>query len=195
LQKQVDFLENNEEFAICASVVEEKNDFTNQSHVFPNILENKIYKIEDYILNNHTGTCSLMIKSEFYGLIPDWMQKVSFGDLAIILTVLYKSKKNLMVLKEVMSVYRVNEGGIHGSLKKNNKTLIKAYKMHVDFTKTISKYLFLNNEYSKEVKLKLIITYTKLTELSKKESLKQYVYFYVMQMWYRLKLKIEKLKA
>ena len=95
----------------------------------------------------------------------------------------------------MMSVYRVNEGGIHGSLKKNNKTLIKAYKIHIDFTKTIYKYLFHKNEYSRQVKLKLIITYTKLTELSKNENLKQYIYFYLMQMWYRLILKIEKLKA
>jgi hypothetical protein len=46
------------------------------------------------------------------------LTKVSFIDLTLILTVLHRSKKSLMVLKDITGVYRVHEGGIHSSLKK-----------------------------------------------------------------------------
>lgn len=192
LQKQVDFLEANEDYAICAHAVEEKNEITNDSHVFPDIKESKTLKIEHYLLHNYTGTCSILFYSEFYKTTPSWMQKVSFGDLAMVLTILYRSQKKLMVLKDVMGVYRVNEGGVHGSLKKNNTSLIKAYKMHIDFITVVYRDLFHKKEYSKEVKLKLIDTYKKLSDLSKDNDKIQFIYFYFKYFWFRVLLKLEK---
>lgn len=193
LQKQVDFLELNSDYAICAHVVEEKNEMTNENFLFPNIKENQTLQIEDYIFNNYTGTCSLMFHFSYYSTTPSWMQKVSFGDLAMVLTVLYRSKKKLMVLKDVMGVYRVNESGVHGYLKKNNTSLIKAHKMHVDFIKVVNEDLFQRKEYSKEVKMKLIDTYKILSDLSKEIDLFQFFNFYLKYLWVRVLLKVEKL--
>lgn len=193
LQKQFDFLEQNEDYVMCAHVVEEKNEIANTSHFFPNTEKNITLNIEDYILNNHTGTCSLLFESKYFKPVPEWFLKVSLGDIALVLTVLHRSKKKLMVLKDAMGVYRVNEGGVHGSLKKNNKSLIKAYKMHIDFINAVNNKLFHKKEYSKEVKLKLILTYKKLSDLSRTESKKQFTYFYLKHLWFRVLLKMEKI--
>ncbi len=71
LQKQVDFLENNEDYGICFHTVTQINDFNGKTTILPNISENSIFRIEDYILNNLTATCSIVFKKENLGNLPN----------------------------------------------------------------------------------------------------------------------------
>ncbi|MGQ7945254.1 glycosyltransferase [Flavobacterium sp. WC2509] len=174
LQKQVDFLEANPDYVMCTHVAEEKNEVTNSSSFFPSINQNTTKQIEDYIINNLTATCSLMFKIEYLKPIPKWFKKIHFGDLGLMLLIFYRSNKKMMVLKDSMSVYRVNSGSIHGSLKNNNASLIKAYKMHLDFIDTIDNELFLKSNFEKVVVRKKINTHSILADLYKNSSVTNY---------------------
>lgn len=170
LQKQVDFLEANPDYVMCTHVTEEKNEIMNTSVVFPKIVEDTTKYIDDYIINNLTATCSLMFKATYLEPIPEWFKKIKFGDLGLILMLFYRSNKKMMVLKDCMAVYRINSGSIHGSLKNNNASLIKAYKMHLDFIDTIDNELFLKKKFKKVVVRKKINTHSILANLYKNSS-------------------------
>lgn len=174
LQKQVDFLDANPDYVMCTHVTEEKNEIMNTSVVFPKIEEDTTKHIEDYIINNLTATCSLMFKAAYIDPIPEWFKKIKFGDLGLILMLFYRSNKKMMVLKDCMAVYRINSGSIHGSLKSNSASLIKAYKMHLDFIETIDNELFLRKNFEKVVVRKKINTHSILANLYKNSSTTNY---------------------
>ncbi|MBF4507144.1 glycosyltransferase [Flavobacterium sp. JLP] len=171
LQKQVDFLEANPDYVICAHVAEEKNEMTKLNNVFPHIKLNTTKNIEDYIINNLTATCSLMFKAEYLNPLPIWYKDIHFGDWGLALLLFYRSNKKLMILKDCMGVYRVNSGSVHGSLKSDNLSLIKAYKMHLDFINFINEKLFLKGKFKPSVIKKKINTHAILADLYKKESI------------------------
>ncbi|WP_051662737.1 glycosyltransferase [Flavobacterium sp. KJJ] len=171
LQKQVDFLEANPDYVICAHVAEEKNEMTKFNNVFPHIKLNTTKNIEDYIINNLTATCSLMFKAEYLNPLPIWYKDIHFGDWGLALLLFYRSNKKLMILKDCMGVYRVNSGSVHGSLKSDNLSLIKAYKMHLDFINFINEKLFLKGKFKPSVIKKKINTHAILADLYKKESI------------------------
>ncbi len=154
LQKQVDFLEANPDFGICFHNVAQLNTFNEEkNNIIPGVKKDSVYTMEDYILSNRTATCSLVFKKELLGEIPSWFYKVPFGDLALILLVMHNSNKKGMVLKDTMGVYRIHENGIHGSYHKSNKSLIKAYKQHLQFNKIITSQ-FLREQLYKKVLFK-----------------------------------------
>ena len=170
LQKQVDFLEANSDYAMCTHVAKEVNEIINTEHFFPIIIQDTSKRIEDYLSYNLTATCSLIFRREYIKEIPKWFTSVMFGDWALMLFIFYRSKKKMMILQHCMSVYRINDGSIHGSLKKDIKSLIKAYKIHLDFIELIDKKLFLKNEYQKYILKKKQNTYLIIEKFYKKES-------------------------
>jgi glycosyltransferase involved in cell wall biosynthesis len=158
LQKQVDFLEANPDYGICAHVAKTENEINlNKIDDFPNIIGNHVFSIKDYINNNLTATASLVFRSDFYKHEP-WHNQSPFGDLLLVLSILKNTNKKMFVFKDVMSVYRIHNGGIHGSLTQDKKSLVKAYKQHIKFTNLVSKYLF-KNQYRNELILKKLNTY------------------------------------
>jgi len=189
LQKQVNFLEENDDYSICTHVSKEINEIMNTKHVFPSINENTIKTIEDYIISNHTATCSMLFKSEYFKPLPHWFKKVNFGDWGLVLILFYKSNKNMMILNDCMGIYRVHSGGIHGVLKNNNLSLIKAYKQHIKFFNVIKKNLLFEKKYRKHIFKKYSESYKKLMNLNKKEK-KMYNYykFKLLSMFYDLKI-------
>lgn len=188
LQKQVDFLEANLEYELCTHNVEEKNEVTGLSHFFPNVNENTEKQIEDYILNNLTATCSLLFKAAHLEPIPEWYHKIEFGDLGLMLFIFYRSNKKMIILKDTMAVYRVNSESIHGALKNDNNTLIKAYKMHLSFINTIDKKLFLKNKFQQSVLTKKINTHSILINLYKNKSVVNYYkHWFIKQLLIRFR--------
>jgi glycosyltransferase involved in cell wall biosynthesis len=171
LQKQVDFLSANLDFGICFHKTEEINLFDkSKNRIFPNINNNTIYTIEDYILNNWTATCSIVFTYKFYKN-ENWFNTLPFGDLGLVLIIMKNSNKKAMVLKDIMGAYRVHKGGVHGNLQQNSLKLIEAYKQHLVFGKIIKEKLLHERIYSKYFLKKKIQTYEKLYQLYKNEDL------------------------
>ncbi|MGI0107861.1 glycosyltransferase family 2 protein [Salinimicrobium sp. WS361] len=173
LQKQVDFLEDHNEYGICFHKVNQINEFNGKTSIIPNGSGNEIFKIEDYILNNRTATCSILFKREILGNFPDWFSNLPFGDLGVILIVMKKSNRKAAVLEDNMGVYRIHAGGIHGSYHRNKVELIKAYKQHLDFIRIIGSHLLIEKEYKRYIYQKKAHTYALLAVLFMENGKKQ----------------------
>jgi glycosyltransferase involved in cell wall biosynthesis len=170
LQKQVDFLEASPDYGLCLHNVQQLNTFDNlKSTIIPGLKVNTDISLNEYVLSNRTATCSIVFKASYFFPIKHWFNKLPFGDLGVILSVLKASNEKAHVLQDVMGVYRIHEKGIHGNLHKNNSLLIKAYKQHLQFTKIIRKELLGEKKYEAIVLQKYINTYAILTKLYKKE--------------------------
>lgn len=194
LQKQVDFLEANEDYGICFHKTKQLNMFDEtKNFTVPNIHVDTVFTIEDYILNNKTATCSLVFKKKCFNRIPDWFCTLPFGDLGLILIIMNNSNKKGLVFNDVMGVYRIHEGGIHGKLHKNNMLLIEAYKTHINFIDIMKNKFFLKGVYNKEILKKKKETYNILLRLAAKENANLTYYKYkVLSKLYALRLKLLK---
>lgn len=192
LEKQVGFLEANPEYGICFHNVMQLNTFDiSKNTIIPNIDSETDYVLEDYIINNKTATCSIVFKKEYLNSMPSWFLKVPFGDLALILYVMYNSNKRGHILKEDMGVYRIHDGGIHGSFHKNNKSLITAYLQHIQFNKIISKEFLVDKKYRKPIFQKFLNTYIILANLYLKEKDKlNWIKAKCFMKYYMFKLKL-----
>lgn len=112
LQRQVDFLEKNEEYILCfhrclfLSSVNGKSVFTEQS------LSDIKY---EYTMSNlldywNIATASMVFRNIFVGFeFLDWMYKVASGDI-MLASLLFKYGKFFLLEDCVMSVYRINVG-------------------------------------------------------------------------------------
>lgn len=169
LQKQVDFLETHNDFGIVAHNVLESNSYnTKYNRVIPGVVSHHTYTIHDYILNNKTGTCSLLFKASCFKLTPDFF-KVPFGDLFIVLSVLKNTNGKLYVLSEQMGVYRVHSDGVHGKNRVNNTRIINNYKMQLHFINVVAKGFLNASKYKPIMLQKKINTYSVLLNLTKQE--------------------------
>lgn len=124
LQKQVDFLENNEEYNFIVTdfdVVGKKN-YTNPYWL--NRFRERQFTItlEDYFTKPWiTKTLTLLFRNCLY--IEEITQYKHFRDIHLIYLLL-KEGKNGFFLNEKTGVYRVHSGGVHSGLQ-NNKNLSK----------------------------------------------------------------------
>jgi len=166
LQKQVDFLEANEDYSMSFSNASVYNE-TEKKIMFnqPGVTENRTYTINDFLISNPCPTASVLFKKEYISSLPEWFSKSPFGDYTLYLIILSRSGKNAFYFNETMCVYRIHSGGVHGNAHLSNKGMIKAYKQHLFFWKVIKKYLFVN-QYHSEINrtvtedYKLIIDYS-----------------------------------
>jgi glycosyltransferase involved in cell wall biosynthesis len=111
LQKQVDFLEANEDFVIChhnMRVIYE--DKTKEPH-FSNSPETKeVSTIEDLAQRNYIFTASCIFRNGLIKEFPDWFYKSPIGD--YILHMLNAQHGKIKYITDVMGVYRVHKDGI-----------------------------------------------------------------------------------
>jgi len=110
LQKQVDFLEANPDFAICFHNMQiiyenepEKNRLSNPPE------QKEITTIENLANGNYIYTASCVFRKQNYEL-PEWFYKSPVGDYP--LHMLNARFGKIKYLKDVMAVYRVHNGGI-----------------------------------------------------------------------------------
>jgi glycosyltransferase involved in cell wall biosynthesis len=112
LQKQVDFLEANEDYAICFhEIMVQKDD---------ELVENYITKVpkntttlDDISRGNYIQTCSTVLRKDFVDF-PDWFSsKLNAGDYPLYLLLSRFGK--IYFINEKMCVYRVHAGGIYSS--------------------------------------------------------------------------------
>jgi RimJ/RimL family protein N-acetyltransferase/glycosyltransferase involved in cell wall biosynthesis len=150
LQKQVDFLEKNEEFVISCS---NSNIVNFESSYVKLFNENKIPEITDvnYILRNkwYIPTASIVFRNNMIEF-PNWFYKVKNGD--YMLCLFLTSNGGLVHYEnEVRCDYRLHENGVSNIFKKKNTfnySMLYNNKMFNDYSKgKYNQLIKINIEY------------------------------------------------
>jgi glycosyltransferase involved in cell wall biosynthesis len=114
LQKQVDFLEGNEEYNISVGhykyYYEKTKVFKNSSELF-NV--NKPLTLKNHIAYNFGHTSTFVFRNNFS--IPEWINGVQAGDQTVFILACGEGK--IKYFKDFFSVYRINNGSISFNTK------------------------------------------------------------------------------
>ena len=108
LQKQVDFLEANEEYGMCGHRVRNLNDDIESNEPDINIEISTEAILEKGPL---MATCSMLMRNNFTKEEYSFLYKSSLGDWAIVL--IHSQKSKIKKLNEIMAVYRIHDGGVY----------------------------------------------------------------------------------
>ena len=111
LQKQVDFLEANVDFAIChhnMNVVYE--DGNKASHLSNSPDQREISSIDDLARGNFIFTASCVFRNNLAGELPDWYSESPVGD--YLLHLLNAQYGRIRYMPDVMGSYRIHRGGM-----------------------------------------------------------------------------------
>jgi glycosyltransferase involved in cell wall biosynthesis len=176
LQKQVDFLDANEDFAICSHRMQtlyEGDD--NEPDLSDQNIQKDISTIEDLAQGNvHIYTASCVFRNGLIGKFPDWFYQTPAGDYS--LHMLNAQFGKIKSLPDIMGVYRVHRAGLWSNNNMVNKYEITEkvlYLMLNHFTPPINtillkryryqcidliKYFLYNEEKCKYYSLRLIET-------------------------------------
>ncbi len=110
LQKQVDFLDNHPDCAVCyhdALIVHEDG---SREPMHYRSTQKAFSTVEDLFLDNFIPTCAVIFRRGLFGRLPDWVSTLKMGDWLIhILNALHG---RIGYLDETMAVYVVHPGGI-----------------------------------------------------------------------------------
>ena len=188
LQKQVDFLETNPEYAICfhrAKLKVENGVQINDQFIGPE--EEKDLLIEDFILSNPVPTVSAIFKNVLHKNFEDWENKISFGDLLIYTKVLKITNLKAKYIPDVMGVYRIHDGGIHSGSFANNK--LKTFEKHLQHVKLIKEHL-LKKSYRKQTTDAIIYFIRKCIKYTPKKNLLKQFKLRFMLAFYKIKFYI-----
>lgn len=109
LQKQVDFLESNPEYSMCAHnafvFYQQKNDVC----LFNKTSYSGELPVHDAIHAWKIPTASILVLSEVAKEYPSWLAVIYSGDYSLILRTLLKGK--IYLISDIMSVYRISYVG------------------------------------------------------------------------------------
>jgi len=148
LQKQVDFLQKNEECIICFTRGIINNEFSQIGNVSSAIDQIVELDIPDFIEANNQLTATCIFRRHDHFSFPAWFSQSPFGDWALYLHLMHTYKKKAFCLPDITTVYRIHGSGMHGNLHASNEKLISAYKLHLSFYRIIKKNL-LAKQYRK----------------------------------------------
>ncbi len=111
LQKQVDFLDNHLECAMCfhaTTIVYEDGGREPRNYRPPNL--KKFFTLEDVLINNFIATGSVMFRGGLVVELPEEFSKLKMGDWPRhVLTAQYGK---IGYIDEIMGVYRYHKGGV-----------------------------------------------------------------------------------
>ncbi|MHC5860777.1 glycosyltransferase [Nostoc sp.] len=119
LQKQVDFLDKNLDFAICFhNVLVFWQDNSHSPGIF---LHNqpKISTIENLLVNNFISTPSVMYRAGLVQEFPDWFYEQSMGDWTF--HILNAQHGKIGYIDKVMAAYRVHPKGVWSSKSRESQ--------------------------------------------------------------------------
>ncbi|HRP60108.1 MAG TPA: glycosyltransferase [Vicingus sp.] len=158
LQKQVDFLEANDDVNICFTRALLLKNGKEELQEIPSSFEKKDFNYIELIRHhNFISTASVMFKKPEPLNFPEWFYKVPFGDLG--LYKLVSNNKKIHCINEVMTVYRIHDSGVWSGI--NAK---KSAENYLTFYLVI--FSALTNEEKKEAKKKIRSLLRKLASLS-----------------------------
>jgi glycosyltransferase involved in cell wall biosynthesis len=140
LQRQVDFLDQHPDYAICCHRVR-MSDETGEGRngIWPSHNAGS-YGMQDLIQENFMPNCSaVMYRSAFLGPFPEWLFDFEFCDWPLHILVARSGKIELF--DEVMGTYRLHSGSLYSSLQGATKKAIlipmfKTLDRHLNFLYT-----------------------------------------------------------
>jgi glycosyltransferase involved in cell wall biosynthesis len=110
LQKQVDFLEKNEGFAICFHNMKIIYDDSRETHYSNPPDQRELTTLEDLACGNYIYTASCVFRNGLIKEFPTWYKDAPVGD--YVLHMLNAQYGKIKYFDEVMGVYRVHKDGI-----------------------------------------------------------------------------------
>lgn len=120
LQKQVDFLETNPEYSMCfhnAVIIFEDEKYS--PRIFNSINKSREVFLDKIVSNWIIPTASIVYRKNILPM-PEWAAQIYSGDQTLALMAYSQGK--IWAFKEVMSIYRKNEGGVSTLLNEKYKT-------------------------------------------------------------------------
>lgn len=114
LQKQIDFLEDNQDYGICFHRV---NIFNLEGQIVDDFITRKVGETTtamDLAEGNFIHTPSVVLRNDF--IIPEWFENVFLGDWSLYLISVRNRK--IKYLNDEMATYRIHSSGVW-SLKSN----------------------------------------------------------------------------
>jgi len=164
LQKQVDFLEVNDEYSMCfheADVINEKG-FIRK---FNGINEDRDFDLIDLTQSNFISSASVVFRKKNIEKFPVFFEQLQVGDWGFHLINAEKGK--IRYLKDCMSVYRQHDGGMWSSL--NHKEMVLKgvelmkqldkcfdYKYHEYFQNGINKKLIALDASDEKIRMSAV---------------------------------------
>ena len=142
LQKQVEFLEENEEYVIHSGKAQILKD-NKLGNTIGDPLSKKTYDIADFYTKNNLVTCTAMFRnisislSNFEGLV--------FGDWKLYTLLLSQKSGNLAYVADVIySVYRIHEGGVMQKITRQHENA----EAHIKQIESVNKDV--NSKFTKQ---------------------------------------------
>jgi len=112
LQKQVDFLEDNPDFAICFHKMQIIYEGKPHLNHISNTKQKEITSINNLAFGNYIYTASCIFRNNLHE-IPDWFHQCPVGDYPLHL--LNAQYGKIKFINEIMGVYRIHEEGTWGN--------------------------------------------------------------------------------
>lgn len=157
LQKQVDFLDQNEDYNLISNEVKEFEQHTNQFIQKPTLKNSYTVTYSDILEKSHTHTCTLLIRNRLPEVMPQLFFKEIGSDRSLCLLILGLQGKGL-ISNDITAVYRLHSKSITridgntGTLKNLNNLLA-----HIRIAKDWNNYFGNNNnDVVKKVKEKRV---------------------------------------
>lgn len=121
LQKQVDFLEANSDFAICFHRAEIIHEDKSQEPYLSNLNQKEITTFEDLAFGNYIITASCVFRNDLFNESLNWLQNSPVGDYSLHL--LNARYGKIKFFYEPMTVYRIHTGGMWNVQKEEQKLI------------------------------------------------------------------------
>ena len=161
VQNQVDFLENNPDFAICfTDAIETFSEDINDPKNYLSGGSGGISEttINELIFRNYIQTCTVVFKNKLFGKFPDWYMQLKMGDWPLHLFNAAYGK--IKYLNFVSAVHRNHSSGVWSSqhvLSRiyNTLTAYEVLELNTDFYKLSNFKRSKSNLYLSSVKYHL----------------------------------------
>lgn len=120
LQKQIDFLEANPNFAVCFHRAKVKYEGDDAKFYYTNLNQKEVTTFEDLAADSFILTHTCVFRNNLQTDLPAWFMESPVGDYPLHL--LNAQRGKIKFFPEAMGVYRVHQGGIWSSLSVSKMT-------------------------------------------------------------------------
>ncbi|WNM20250.1 glycosyltransferase [Flavobacterium capsici] len=169
LQKQVEFLENNNEYVLSFHNAEVHNNFTNNTYLFLENYDVDKFEITDIFERWIIPTASMVYRNNFGNVYPDYFNNATHGDFGL---QLYLSKfGKFKGFNDVLSVYRINQS----SVTANSFSTLNQNKRHINQLNLMNDYF--EKKYDTQIKKRIFLFYLINANTYKNKSITKPLYW------------------